>query len=336
MASKVIERQGWWLRAGGRKRPSYFAANGRRLTSASSLKRIKALRIPPAWRDVHISPDPARKIQAWGFDSKGRKQYIYSTEHVQDRDLSKWSRVLRVAEVLPELRSVTNQDLRRRELDSRKVHATVVRLICRAYFRAGSERYAVTNKTFGITTLRKQHVSIVGNSLIFEYRGKRSISHRQIVGDTPLVHIIEELLALPGDRLFQFENGSGAKSVTATSVNRYLHEVLGERYTSKDLRTFGGTVRAATILADIGPAQNPREAKSNVVLACKLVSLDLGNTPAIARKAYIHPAVLEQYQNAGRTMDNIRPSRRRVEAEEPLSYYPEEAALMRFLKRYGK
>jgi DNA topoisomerase-1 len=336
MAGKTVEREGWWLRSGGAKRRSYFAANGRRLSSAAALERINALRIPPAWRDVHISPDPTRKIQAWGFDSKGRKQYIYSSEHVERRDLSKWSRVLRVAEVLPELRAVTNQHLRRRELDSRKVHATVVRLICRAYFRAGSERYAVTNKTFGITTLRKQHVIIEGNNLIFQYRGKRSISHRQVVADTPLVQIIEELLALPGDRLFQFENGAGSKSVTATSVNRYLRDVLGDRYTSKDLRTFGGTVRAATILADIGPAQKPSEARSNVVLACKLVSLDLGNTPAIARKAYIHPAVLEQYQNAGRTMDNIRPSRRRVEAEEPLSYYPEEAALMRFLKRYGK
>jgi DNA topoisomerase I len=335
MPGNVVEREGWWVRSSALKRPSYYALNGRRLTSGAALQRIKALRIPPAWRDVHISPDPTRKIQAWGFDSKGRKQYIYSSEHIERRDLSKWSRVLRVAEALPQLRAVTNQHLRLRQLDSRKVHATVVRLICRAYFRAGSERYAVTNKTFGVTTLRKRHVRIEGNNLIFEYRGKRSISHRQVVADTPLVQIIEELLWLPGDRLFQFENGYGPKSVTATSVNRYLSHVLGEPYTSKDLRTFGGTVRAATILADIGPARTPTEAKRNIVLACKLVSLDLGNTPAIARKAYIHPAVLQQYQDAGRTMDNIRPSRRRVEVQEPLSYYPEEAALMRFLRRYG-
>ena len=334
-AMKVVARENWWLRDGGLKRPSYLGANGRPLTSASALERITALRIPPAWREVHISPDPARKIQAWGFDSKGRKQYIYSPEHVERRDRKKWDSVLRVAAILPELRSVTNEHLRRSELDSQKVHATVVRLICRAYFRAGSERYAVSNKTFGITTLRKPHVTILGNNLIFQYRGKRSISHRQFVADTPLVQIIEELLELPGDRLFQFQNGAGAKSVTAASVNRYLGDVLGERFTSKDLRTFGGTVRAATILADIGPARTQSEAKRNVVLACKLVSLDLGNTPAIARKAYIHPAVLEQYQNAGRTMDNMRRSARRVEAQEPLSYYPEEAALMRFLRRYG-
>ncbi|HSL71910.1 MAG TPA: hypothetical protein VK864_16800, partial [Longimicrobiales bacterium] len=331
----IIARENWWLRNGGRTRPVYLGANGQRLSAPSVLERIRSLRIPPAWRNVHISPDPKRKIQAWGVDAKGRKQYIYSSEHVAGQDQRKWRRVLEVAEILPRLRALTNEHLRRRELDAAKVHATVVRLICRAYFRAGSERYASSNKTFGITTLRKHHVRVHGANLIFEYRGKRSIDHRQVVADTPLVHIIEELLELPGDRLFQYENGAGAKPVTASSVNRYLREILGERYTSKDLRTFGGTVRAATILADIGRAKSPAEAKRNVLLACRLVALELGNTAAIARKAYIHPAVLEEYQNAGRTMANIRVSRRKVEVEEPLAYYPEEAALMRFLQRYG-
>lgn len=333
--AKAAQRLQWWLREGNPRNPRYIGLNGRRLTSAEALRRIKALRIPPGWTDVHISPDAMRKVQAWGFDSKGRKQYIYSPDHVEHRDRRKFKKVLRVAEVLPRLRAETNEHLRRRELDALKVHATVVRLICRAYFRAGSERYAETNKTFGITTLRKRHVDISGNNLIFAYTGKRSKDQRQVVADTPLVHIIEELLGLPGERLFQYESEDDVRPVTASSVNRYLHDILGERYTSKDLRTFGGTVRAATILADIGPARSATEARRNVALACKLVSVDLGNTPAIARKAYIHPAVLEEYQNAGRTMANIRASRRKVEVEEPLAYYPEEAALMRFLQRYG-
>jgi DNA topoisomerase I len=333
--AKTSERLQWWIRQGTPKSPRYLGLNGRRLTSAEALRRIAALRIPPAWRDVHIAPDAHRKVQAWGFDSKGRKQYIYSPDHVEHRDRRKFKKVLRVAEVLPRLRSETNEHLRRRDLDSLKIHATVVRLICRAYFRAGSERYAESNRTFGITTLRKQHVNIVGNNLIFAYIGKRSKDQRQVVADTPLVQIIDELLGLPGERLFQYATDDGVRAVTASSVNRYLHDILGERYTSKDLRTFGGTVRAATILADIGPAKTKTEAKRNVALACKLVSVDLGNTPAIARKAYIHPAVLEEYQNAGRTMANIRASRRKVEVEEPLAYYPEEAALMRFLQRYG-
>jgi DNA topoisomerase-1 len=247
----------------------------------------------------------------------------------------KFRRVLEVAEVLPRLRGATNIHLRRRGLNSEKVHATVVRLICRAYFRAGSERYVESNKTFGVTTLRKAHVTILGNNLVFSYRGKRSKAQRQVVADTPLVHIIEELQELPGERLFQYENGDSPKPVTASSVNRYLETILGARYTSKDLRTFGATVRAATILADIGPAKSATEAKHNVALTCKLVAMELGNTPAIARKAYIHPAVLEEYERAGRTVANLRKSRQTVEAEEPLAYYPEEAALMRFLQRYG-
>jgi DNA topoisomerase I len=333
---RIVERPSWWIREGNPKDPCYVGGNGRHLTLESALKRIHALRIPPAWTDVHISPDPDRKIQAWGFDSKGRKQYIYSHEHVERRDLRKWSRVLRVAEVLPHLRAVTNQHLCRRELDRAKVHATVVRLMCRAYFRAGSERYAVSNRTFGVTTLAKQHVAIYGNNLVFTYRGKRSKDQRQVVADTPLVQIIHELLELPGERLFQYQlDESTIKAVTATSVNRYLREILNARYTSKDLRTFGGTVRAATILADIGPARNAQEAKRNVALTCKLVALELGNTPAIARKAYIHPAVLSEYERAGRTVANLRHSRRKVEVEEPLAYYPEEAALMTFLQRYG-
>lgn len=331
----TVERLQWWLRDGSPKNPYYLGLNGRRLTSAESLERIRVLRIPPAWTDVHISPDPDRKVQAWGFDAKGRKQYIYSSHHVARQDRRKWRKVLRVAEMLPRLRSETNYHLKRRELDANKVHATVVRLICRAYFRAGSERYAENNRTFGITTLRKEHVTIEGNNLIFSYIGKRSKDQRQFVADTPLVHVIEELMDLPGERLFQFENSEGVRPVTANSVNRYLHQVTGDKYTSKDLRTFGGTVRAATILADIGPAKSVTEAKRNAALACKLVALDLGNTPAIARKAYIHPAVLEEYERAGRTMSNIRSSKRKLEAEEPLSYYPEEAALMRFLQRYG-
>jgi DNA topoisomerase-1 len=310
--------------------------DGKSLKGEATLKRIELLRIPPAWTDVHIAPDAERKVQAFGFDAAGRKQYIYSSKHVAKRDTRKWSKLKRVSAALPLVRDKTNEHLKRSDLDREKVHATVVRLICRAYFRAGSERYAVENKTFGITTLRKKHVEIRGNNLIFNYIGKRSIDQRQFVADTPLVEIIEELLALPGDRLFQYlDENDDVKPVTAASVNRYLKEIVGDRITSKDLRTFGGTVRAATILADIGPASTKTEIKRNLALACKLVSMDLGNTPTICKKAYIHPAVLDEYARAGRTVSNMRRSKRRVNAVEPIEYYPEEAALIRFLERYG-
>lgn len=334
MARAKIES--WWKRTGTGKRVRYVGVDGRPLRARATLERIRQLRIPPAWTDVHISPDPERKVQAFGFDAAGRKQYIYSPQHVQKRDTRKWSKLKRVSAALPLIRDKTNEHLKRPHLDREKVHATVVRLICRAYFRAGSERYAVQNKTFGISTLRKKHVEIRGNNLIFNYIGKRSIDQRQFVADTPLVEIIEQLLALPGERLFQYLDEDGeVRPVTAQSVNRYLKEVVGDKITSKDLRTFGGTVRAATILADIGPASTQTEIKRNLALACKLVSLDLGNTPTICKKAYIHPAVLDEYAKAGRTVSNMRRSRRRVNAVEPIEYYPEEAALIRFLERYG-
>lgn len=318
------------------KRPRYVAANGKALAGRATLARISAMRIPPAWSDVHISPDPERKVQAFGFDAAGRKQYIYSAKHIEKRDRRKWKKLLSVSSALPRIRDRTNEHLRRRHLDYEKVHATVVRLICRAYFRAGSERYAVENRTFGISTLRKDHVEIRGHNLIFSYIGKRRIDQRQFIADTPLVEIIERLLALPGERLFQYlDQNDEIRPVTAQSVNKYLEDVSGSKLTSKDLRTFGGTVRAATILSDIGPARSKMEMRKNLTLTCKLVSLDLGNTPTIARKAYIHPAVLEEYERAGRTMSNMRKHKHRLTAIEPIEYYPEEAALIRFLERYG-
>jgi DNA topoisomerase-1 len=193
----------------------------------------------------------------------------------------------------------------------------------------------VENKTFGICTLSKRHVRIEGNCLEFRYVGKQRKDQRQVVAATPLVEIIEKLMAQPGTRLFRYRSADDRRKlrpVTASGINRYLREIVGERCTSKDLRTFGGTVRAATILADIGPAKTKAEAKRNVLLACKLVASELGNTPAIARKAYIHPAVLEEYEQSGRTVETRRRSKAAVEASEPVGWYPEELALMRFLE----
>jgi DNA topoisomerase I len=209
-----------------------------------------------------------------------------------------------------------------------------VRLMCRAFFRVGSERYAVQNRTFGIATLEKRHLTIDGNSLIFQYSGKQQIDQRRVVAETPLVEIVKEILTLPGERLFRYRTAEGEiRDVTAPEVNGYLREVLGQTYTSKDIRTWGGTVRAATILADIGPAEREREAEKNIVLACKLVSTELGNTPAICRSAYIHPAVLDRYLR-GETIEPVmRKAPRQVEAESPLEYYAEEAALMRMLEK---
>ena len=338
MASASSDDRGWWRRVGDKEKGfRYLKVSGGELVWEAGLDRIDRLAIPPAWTDVHIAPSSKRELQAWGRDAAGRKQYIYSEEAVAERQARKWHRVLLYGRALPDLRSATNRDLKRESLDRRKVLATVVRLISRAYFRIGSERYATENKTFGIATLKKRHLEVRGNDLVFTYPGKRRKDYRRVVADTPLVEIVEALLELPGRRLFRYRDDEGeVENVTARSVNRYIKDILHTRYTSKDLRTFGGTVRAATILADIGPAADERKAHKNTVLTARLVASELGNTPAVAREAYIHPAVFEQYEEAGRTIGPLmRKEPREVRTEEPVGYYPEEAALVRFLERYG-
>jgi DNA topoisomerase I len=313
----------------------YLRADGKPLRRESSLERIRKLAIPPAWTDVRISPSGASHVQATGYDARGRKQYIYHPEHVLRGSRRKYRKLLEYARALPRLREATGRHLRQRGLGREKVLATIVRLMMRGFFRVGSERYAVANRTFGIATLNKEHLRIEGRDLFFRYEGKGSIDQRRVVADTPLVNVIRKILELPGPRLFKYVAAGGeVRNVTAAEVNAYVKQVLGEKYTSKDIRTWGGTVRAATILADMGPPRNAREAKKNVVLACKLVSTELGNTPSICRSAYVHPAVLEKYAD-GETIAPLMRGERREDDALPERYYPEEAALMRFLERWG-
>lgn len=332
------EWSGWWRRVGSPEDGFlYLRADGKPLRSEHALRRIGSLAIPPAWTEVHIAPAAGHKIQAWGYDKAGRRQYVYNPAYVAGREERKWGRVLRYGRVVPRLRHVTNVHLSQDGLGREKVLATMVRLMSRALFRVGSERYAVRNRTFGICTLLKEHLEIRGNDLIFTYVGKGRIDQRRVVADTPLVGILSEILELPGRRLFRFPDASGVvRNVTAEMVNRYLRTILGGRYTSKDLRTFGGTVRAATILAELGPAKDDREARRNVVLCCRLVAAELGNTPSICRSAYVHPCVISQYLEHGRTIEPlITPGPFTVHALAPVHYYPEELALIRFLERFG-
>ncbi|HET7321059.1 MAG TPA: hypothetical protein VFI96_01030 [Longimicrobiaceae bacterium] len=330
----ATSKRSQWRREGSpQKGFTYLKADGTPLKSAAALARIQSLVIPPAWVDVEISPDAKAKIQAVGTDAAGRKQYLYHPDFIATRQRRKFRKILPYARSLPRLREATDAHLAREELDREKVLATVVRLMCRAFFRVGSERYAVQNRTFGIATLQKEHLLVEGNDLVFRYVGKKSIHQRRVVADTPLVEILRELQALPGKRLFRYRDAEGKlHDVTAREVNHYVKEILGEKYTSKDIRTWGGTVRAATILADLGPAEGEKEAQKNVVLTCKLVSTELGNTPAVCRSAYIHPAVLEGYLQGKTIAPVMRKEPRPVSSESPPEYYPEEAALMRFLE----
>jgi DNA topoisomerase-1 len=326
-----------WRRVGDPKKGfTYLRADGTPIRSEAVLARIRKLAIPPAWIDVEIAASPKAKVQANGHDSEGRKQYIYHPEQVERRQRKKYRKLLRLAQDLPRIREATAEHLKQKGVGRERVLATIVRLMLRGYFRVGSERYAEENKTFGIATLQKRHLEVDGDNLIFRYQGKHSIEQRTVVADTPLVEVMKEILELPGRRLFRYRDEDGkVKNVTARDVNTYIKEIAGEGYSAKDLRTWGGTVRAAAILADLGPAESRKEAEKAVVLACKLVSAELGNTPAVCRSSYIHPVVLEKYLT-GKTIEPMmrRKPRSRKRAAPP-TYYPEEAALMRFLDRWG-
>jgi DNA topoisomerase-1 len=323
----------WILREGSKRTGfRYRVEGGGRVTDRATLERIDALRIPPAWTNVHVATSPRAAVQAWGMDARGRKQYRYHDSAVARGQLRKYYRVRRLAHDLPAIRAAIGADFARPELDRRRVTAAVVRLISQGFFRVGGERYAEENKTFGITTLRKRHLAVDGDMLVFTYVGKRSVRQRQAVVDGQLARFAEELLAVPGTRLFRYREGGRWHDLTARDVNAYLHETLGVPYTAKDFRTWGGTLRAATVLAELGPAATPRQASQNVLTAVRLVAAELGNTPAICRASYVHPIVIARYLDAGEV---IRPERHRAPRRHERSRHaPEERALIAFLDRH--
>lgn len=323
----------WIRRTGRRNRFEYLDANGRTIRDRPTLTRIAALRVPPAWRDVHIARSPRSAIQAWGFDARGRKQYRYNGRAVELRELRKHHRVRQLAKELPRLRRMMERDTRptarASALDVDTVAATVLRLISETFCRIGGERYLRENGTFGITTLRKSQVSVASRAARFEYRGKGKIWQRQMVIDRDLIRLIARQLRTPGPRVFTYRRGTDWRTLSAQDVNSYLRRRAGH-YSAKDFRTWGATLRAATVLAELGPAQSEREAKRNVVLAMRLVSSELGNTPAICRSSYVHPMVIARYLDEGET---IALSRGRSAAR-GRAHSPEERALIAFLERH--
>jgi DNA topoisomerase-1 len=318
----------WILREGSKNRFRYLHPDGRAVRDARTVARIHALVIPPAWKHVHIAASPRAEIQAWGLDVKGRKQYRYHPRAVERGQLRKYYRVRELAKELPELRARVRTHAASRTPSRRAVAAAVVRLISESFFRVGGERYAEENKTFGIATLRKRHVQLGAGQVTFTYVGKRAIRQRQVVANRELARLVKRQLASPGARLFRYQDGSRWRDLTARDVNAYLHETLGVPYSAKDFRTWGGTLRAATVLAELGPARTVTEAKRNVATTMRLVASELGNTPTICRKSYVHPLVVARYLDDGET---IRLSPRHRAGAEGYAHSPEERALIRFL-----
>jgi len=318
----------WILRTGTKARGFRYTYDNGRSVSPAIRRRIDGLRIPPAWRDVHIAASPRAPIQAWGFDARGRRQYRYHENAVARRELRKHYRVRQLARDLPRLRARLRRDSRRRGFSREKVAAGVLRLIAEGFFRVGSDRYARENRTFGITTLRKSHVEAHPQYVVFAYHGKGRKRHRQMVVSAELAGFVRQTMTTPGTRLFRYSVDGAWFDLRADDVNEYLREAAGFPYTAKDLRTWGATLRAATILAELGAPASEHEARKNAVTTVRLVAAELGNTPAICRASYVHPEVLGRYVEAREVIRLGRGARRRAGT---LEHTPEERALISFL-----
>jgi DNA topoisomerase-1 len=275
----------------------YLDPQGRKVRDAATLQRIRSLAIPPAWTDVWICNRPDGHVQAVGRDARGRKQYRYHPRWQEVRDETKFNRMVAFGRALPGIRRRVERHLRLRGLRRRKVLAAVVRLLELTCMRIGNEEYARLNGSFGLTTLRDRHVEIAGSRLEFNFRGKGGKRHYIRLTDRRLARIVQLCQDIPGYELFQYIDKSGTRQpIDSADVNGYLREISGRDFTAKDFRTWSGTVQAVSALMQCGAAASRRDVKRNITLAVNKVAEQLGNTPAICRKCYIHPAVFESYQ----------------------------------------
>jgi DNA topoisomerase-1 len=293
---------------------AYYAPGGARIKDLSVRKRLNGLAIPPAWTDVWICPDADGHIQATARDARGRKQYRYHPSYRDARDRSKFRHMLEFSEVLPVLRERIERDFRSGDLTRRQLLATVVRLLDRTLIRVGNDEYARDNKSYGLTTLRRRHVNVEGTRLSFSFRGKSGVEHTVALHDPRLARIIQRCQDLPGQELFQYLDANGKRlSISSDDVNAYLRDLTGREVSAKDFRTWGGTMLAALELRRMGPAASRREADRNIIQTVDAVAARLGNTRAVCRKYYVHPALLHAYL-LGLTAPLPPPMRRRQSA----------------------
>jgi DNA topoisomerase I len=312
---------------------AYRLPSGEAVKEKSTLNRIRALAIPPAWSDVWISPSPRGHIQATGRDARGRKQYRYHAAWDQTRDETKFTHILRFAKTLPKIRRTVRRHMRRKRLDRQKVLATVVHLLETTLIRVGNPQYARDNGSYGLTTLQDQHVSFVGSKAKFRFRGKTGKEWRVAVQDKRIARIVKGCQELPGQHLFQYEDDSGdPHPITSSDVNEYLREIGSDDISAKDFRTWAGTVLAALALSEFEAVDSESAAKRNVRAAIEAVAMRLGNTPTICRKCYVHPEVVNSYLDG----DLAKLVKGKIEGElskriETLS--PTEAATLALLHR---
>jgi DNA topoisomerase-1 len=302
----VTDTQPGIRRTGAPKTFRYRRADGRAVTDTAALGRIKRLAIPPAWTDVWICPHANGHIQATGRDARGRKQYRYHSDWRAARDDNKYARMIAFGRALPRIRRRVARAIAQPGLGREKILATMVRLLETTLVRVGNEEYARQNGSFGLSTMHDRHARIRGDTVRFEFRGKSGVRHRITLRDRRLARIVRRAQELPGQELFQYVDEDGrVQDVKSEDVNAYLREIAGAEFTAKDFRTWAGTVLAALALRQFEQFSTKAEAKRNLVRAIESVAQRLGNTPAVCRKCYIHPVVLDSYLD-GATIDVLR------------------------------
>lgn len=312
----------------------YVDTEGHPIRDRETLARIKSLVIPPAWNDVWICPIANGHLQATGRDARGRKQSRYHPRWREVRDETKYERMVLFGSVLPTIRRRVEQDLACPGMSREKILATIIRLMETTFIRIGNEEYARNNHSYGLTTMRNKHVAVNGHTVHFEFPGKSGVKHSIDLHDRRLAGIVRQCLDLPGYELFQYVDETDTRhSIDSADVNNYLHELAGESFTAKDFRTWVGSVLACTMLQEFEPFTSETQAKKNIVAAVKGVARQLGNTPSVCRKCYIHPAVLECYLEghmAGMLTDAVKDNV--LSDNIPVGLRKEEQALLRFLR----
>ena len=326
-----------WTRKGRKGAFRYYDQNGRQIADAAKIERIEKLAIPPAWKDVWIAPSARAKLQATGYDKAGRKQYLYHPDYRAAQEQSKYDKLIRLAERLPDLRATMAEHLDKDELDRDRVAAIALRLINLGWFRVGSERYVRESRTYGITTLTRRHVSVRGNRIQLSFRGKHKIQVRSTLVDDELAAAMKDLLKLSGPRVFQYEVDGVRFNLTSRRLNDYVKETIGAEFSAKDFRTWGGTLEAAIAFAERarrdGFPETKTDEKRSVAAVMRRVAQQLGNTPAVCRASYVSPAVVEQYLD-GRTIEDFRPRHLRVVGARQRGLDPEEEALVSLLRSW--
>jgi DNA topoisomerase-1 len=310
----------------------YFKPSGEPVTDEAALERIRKLAIPPAWTEVWICPKANGHLQATGRDARGRKQYRYHPQFREVREGTKYEHMLEFAKALPKIRARIAQDMALKGLPREKVLATVVHLLETTLIRVGNDDYARENKSYGLTTLRNPHVKVEGSQLKFRFKGKSGKTWDLKIANRRVAKVVKACQELPGQRLFQYAGEGGElKEVTSADVNGYLKEITGRDVTAKDFRTWAGTVLAALALQEFEAFDSKATIKKNVRAAIERVAQRLGNTPTICRKCYVHPEIIDSYEQ-GELLLDIKEKVESELREDLAALKPEEAAVLGLLQ----